>query len=403
MKILYHHRTRSRDGQNVHIEELVGALRRLGHEVIVVGPGGDVTRPQPAAPDKKKAGGPSLRDLMPKALYEILELGYAIPAYWRLARAARKHRPDVLYERYNLHQPAGVAVARRFGLPMLLEVNAPLVEERGAHGGLALPGLARWSEGFTWRGADVCLPVTRVLADRVAAYGVPEERLMVVPNGINRERFGAAPPPAEAKARLGLSGRVVLGFTGWVRDWHRLDQVIGLLPGQDDLHLLLVGDGPARSALEEQARALGVADRVTVTGPVARDAVAAHVAAFDVALQPAVTPYASPLKLFEYLYLGRPVVAPDTPNIREVLTHGRDAVLFDPDDADAFRRAVATLCDDAPARDRIGAAGRALIEARGYTWESNARRVTVLAESLVRRRSARLSAEQGHAADTSSL
>jgi glycosyltransferase involved in cell wall biosynthesis len=381
LKILYHHRIRSKDGQYVHIEELIHALRKLGHEVILV---------EPPAYNKASfgddAGGIAvLKRYCPGFLYELMELAYSLLVYWRLRKAVLAHQPDGIYERYNLLQPAGVWLKRRFNLPMLLEVNAPVFEERAKYDGIALPWLARWVERFTWRGADRVLPVTEVLAKRLGAAGVPRERIAVIPNGINADDFGGAIDGEMAKRRLGLEGKLVFGFTGFVRDWHGLDKVIELLARADpEWHLVIVGDGPARVALEKQARALNVGDRVTMTGIVGRDQVAAHVAAFDIALQPAVVDYASPLKLFEYMALGRPVVAPAQPNIMEILTDGQDALLFDPQDPQALGRAVERLCRDAGLRRRIGEAARRTIESRCLTWDDNAKRVTELFAGLTR-------------------
>ncbi len=378
LKILYHHRTASKDGQAVHIEELIAAFRRLGHEVVVVGPslGGD-----------EAFGGEhglvaQLKRRLPRACYEVLELAYSLVAYVRLARAVRAHRPEVLYERYNLYLPAGTWLRRTHALPLFLEVNAPLFEERRDTQGIAIPALARWSQRATWRGADTVLAVTDVLARHVTDTGVPAERVVVVPNGINRERFLKPIDGGPVRARLGLADGLVLGFTGFIRDWHGLDTAVDMLADERDrdLRLLIVGDGPGRAAVEQRARARGVEDRVVVTGVVQRAEVASFVAAFDVALQPAVVAYASPLKIFEYLALGRPVVAPDADNIREILEHGKTAMLFAPGDPQAFRDQVLALCVDAELRQRIGAAGRRLIDTRGLTWDDNAARLLTLFE-----------------------
>jgi glycosyltransferase involved in cell wall biosynthesis len=114
--------------------------------------------------------------------------------------------------------------------------------------------------------------------------------------------------------------------------------------------------------------------------------VAAHVAAFDIALQPAVVDYASPLKLFEYMALGRPVVAPAQPNIMEVLTDGEDSLLFDPQDPRGLGSAIERLWQDAGLRQRIGEAARRTIESRRLTWADNAERVTELFSGLAAKR-----------------
>ncbi|RJP67589.1 MAG: glycosyltransferase [Comamonadaceae bacterium] len=391
MRILYHHRTASKDGQAVHIEEMIEALRSEGHEVRVVAPGepGGDSGPSGQGGNGRMGGDMGwvhrLKALMPKAVYELMELAYSLVAYRKLMAAARDFRPDVIYERYNLFLLSGLMAKRRLGLPLLLEVNSPLVLERSRHsGGLALPALARWAEGLAWRGADRVLPVTRVLADHVRAYGVPEERIQVIPNGINRAHFAQAPAPDEAKARLGLQGRLVLGFTGFVRDWHGVDRIVDWMSTPDaplHTHLLVVGDGPVRQALEQQAQRLGLAGRVAFTGVIHREQVPAHVAAFDVALQPAVTPYASPLKLMEYLVLGKAIVAPGTPNLREVLAHEVNALLFDEDAQGGLEQVLTRLCADTGLRERLARGAHDTIDRLDLTWVGNARRVAELART----------------------
>lgn len=383
MKILYHHRIRSKDGQYVHVEELTTALRALGHELIMVGP---------RHVDKAGFGADAgfvahLKKMLPQALYELLELTYSIPACVRVVLAGWKHKPDVIYERYNLLYPAGAIAKRILGLPLLLEINAPLFAERAKFDGIALKRLARWSERFVWRSADRALPVTEVLAGHVAAAGVPRERITVIHNGIDLEKFHCAESSDQAKQRLGLAGRRVLGFVGFVRSWHGLDKVIEFLAQEPDksLHLLLVGDGPARKELEEAAKRLGVAERVTFTGIVERDAVASYINAFDIALQPAVVEYASPLKLFEYMAMCKAIVAPATSNIREILVDGDNGLLFTAGNTQSLVDAVRRVVRDAQLRSALGRRAGETIDERGLTWRRNAERVTELARALTSR------------------
>lgn len=382
MKILYHHRTASKDGQAVHIEEMIAALSALGHEVRVVAP---------AASDEGQMGGGvgwvhRLRAGLPNAAYELLELAYSLVAYRALSKAAREFKPDVLYERYNLYLLSGVMLKRRFRIPMLLEVNAPLVHERSLHsGGLALPALARWAEGVAWRGADYVLPVTQVLAGYVKQYGVPDQRIVVIPNGINEAHFAVAPAPTLAKAQRGLAGKLVLGFTGFVREWHGVDRVIRWMASPDapaNAHLLVVGDGPVRADLEKLARQLHMAERITFTGVIHRDQVPSWVASFDIALQPAVVAYASPLKLMEYLVLGKAIIAPRAPNLLEVLSDGENALMFDEAVAGSFESVLTRLCLDAGLREKLARGARATIGGLKLTWDGNARRVVELSRAL---------------------
>jgi glycosyltransferase involved in cell wall biosynthesis len=211
-----------------------------------------------------------------------------------------------------------------------------------------------------------------VLQQAVAAAGVPPEQIAVVPNGIDPAQFAALP------AREAGDGPLVLGFVGFVRDWHGLDAVIAAMAAEPHgaiLRLVVVGDGPARETLQRQAQSLGLADRVTFTGLQPREAIPALVAGFDIALQPLVVSYASPLKIFEYMAAGRAIVAPDQPNIREILRDGETAVLFDPQASGAMWRAIQRLAGDPALRARLGEAARAEIARRDYTWRGNAVRV----------------------------
>ena len=377
MRILYSHRIGSRDGQGVHLEEMVAAMRAEGHEVRLVGPS---FYGQGGWGGESRAVGLARR-LLPGWAAEGAELAYNLPAYRALSRAAAEFRPDVIYERANLFFLAGAMLARRMRLPYLLEVNAPLADERARHGNLRLSRLAAAAERHTWRAADRVLPVTEVLADRIAREGVPRERITVIPNGIQLAHY----PEPEPRP---TDGPLTLGFVGFVREWHGMDRVVSAMAawkGDQQLRLRVVGDGPARPGLEAQAASLGIADRVSFDGVVDHEVIPGLVAGFDIALQPAAVAYASPLKVFEYMAAGRAIVAPDQPNLREVLEHERTALLFDPADEGAMWGAIARLAADPALRARLGAAARAEVLRRDLTWTGNARRVVALAEDLRRR------------------
>lgn len=375
MRILYSHRIRSRDGQSVHLEAMVAALRQAGHEVLVIGPADFAG----AAMGESSRMVDALRRHLPGWIGELAEIAYAVPASLRLLRAARRFRPDVIYERANLFHFAGCVTAAWHRLPLLVEVNSPLAEERARFSGLSLKRLAAFAERFVWRRADHVLPVTAVLGRMVQAAGVPEARITVVPNGIDLADF---PPPAEASRRA----EITLGFIGFLRDWHGMDQVLRAVASwrhKLPVALHIVGDGPARPGLEALARELGIEDRLRFTGIAPRDAVPGLIGGFDIALQPAAVPYACPLKVLEYMAAGRAIVAPDQPNLRELLTHDRTAILFDPDDPDGMWRAVILLALDAERREELGEAARAEVLSRGLTWEAHARRVVQLARAAL--------------------
>lgn len=383
MKILYHHRTASRDGQSTHIEEMIGALRANGHTVKECAPSVDGHNP---------SGGSAgwvgrLKSFLPSMVYEFAELCYSFIAYKRLARSIHEYRPDGIYERYNLYLLAGVWAKKKFNLPLILEVNAPMAVERRLYGGLAWPRLADWLEIYVWKNADMILPVTKVLADYMISKGVDSDRIRVIPNAINEMHYANLPSIQEAKIGLGLAGRVVVGFTGFVREWDRLDRIvkwIALQPEDWNVHLLVIGDGPARLEIEQCAANLGISDRVTFTGVVNRKQVPSLSMAFDIALQTALVPYASPLCLFEYLALSKAIVAPDQPNHHEILTSGVDAILYDPNDPNGIEKALDSLLMDVELRDRVAIAAQGNIAKKQLTWTQHAYKVAALLAGVAR-------------------
>ncbi len=381
LRILYHHRVVSRDGQHVHIDEMIAALRGLGHYVEMASP----AVPETADPGETGAGFVALlKRALPAPVYEAIEIAYNLPAFARIVAVWRHCRPDAIYERYSLYLLAGIALAKLTRTKLLLEVNAPLAKERARFGGLGLAGVARRLERFVWQQADAVLPVSEPLAAYLIEEGVDPARVTVIPNAIDPARYDGFDAET-AKAAFGLSGRIVLGFSGFMREWHGLDGLIEALamPGLPQAaHLLLIGDGPARLALEAKVASLGLQSRVTFAGHVAREDIGSAIAAFDVALQPSAVAYASPLKLFEYMAAGKAIIAPDQPNIREALTDGDSALLFEPNNRAAMATAILRLASDADLRRRLGTAARRQIDERGFTWEANARRVAGIAQRL---------------------
>ena len=215
MKILYHHRIASKDGQYVHVEEIIKALRQLGHEVIIVAP--NIAEHSEFGSD----GGwvDVLKAKLPKWFYEVLEFSYSFYAFFKLAKAIIKHKPDCIYERCNIFLPAGIWAKKLFRLPLQLEVNSPLYQERKKYGGIALDSLAKWSENYVWRNADRVLPVTHVMASYIKAIGVPEEKITVIPNGVDTSIFT---PKNTANRAQRFEGKLVVGFVGFCREWHKL-------------------------------------------------------------------------------------------------------------------------------------------------------------------------------------
>ncbi len=375
MKILYHHRTRAEDAQGIHIASIVNAFRSLGHEVDVVA----IVDPEKTGADSARPGFlDRLSRRVPGVLQEVMQLGYNAYGYRLLLRALRAKRYDLIYERYSLNTLCGIWASRRAGVPIVVEVNAPLSVEEKDLGRLRLGFIARRTERWICSRATRTLAVTDVLRSILVQEGVPPERIAVMPNGIDPDVFNPNVSGADVRKRHGIEGKTTIGFIGWFRAWHGLEMLIESFRDADlgarNARLLLIGDGPAAPDLRRIVRERGLEGQVVFTGPVDRADVPRHIAALDVAVQPHATAYASPMKLFEYMGMERCIVAPDQPNIREILTDGTDAALFTSKDPAHLARVLAGLCGDADRRRALGRAARRTLLARGYLWKKNAER-----------------------------
>jgi glycosyltransferase involved in cell wall biosynthesis len=391
VKVLYHHRTHARDGQEIHVRALQEAFVAEGHQVreVALAPKGGKGSDSAAGRPRRGFGHAALRGLLslPVPLREIAEYAYTPVGAAKLLAADRGFGATFLYERYAFGNAAGALVSRRIGIPLVLEVNSPLVDELSQTRGVVFARTARRVERSILTSAALVCTVSDELRDIVAGAGVPPARLLVVPNGVHLARY-RHPVTREdrdrARAQLApeLSGSgeaapVLVGFVGYFRRWHRLDLLIRALAECTacPLRLVLVGDGAPRGELRRLAQRVGVADSVYFVGARPPEQIPALLAAFDIGVLPAITPYASPLKLIEYMAAGLAIAAPNQPNIRALIPDRQSALLFSPGDPTGLSQALTELATDGDLRGRLGDSARATVEERQLTWRANARRV----------------------------
>jgi glycosyltransferase involved in cell wall biosynthesis len=307
---------------------------------------------------------------IPPGLFEVLEFLYNIPAFFRNLRLARRHRCRLIYERHAFFLFSTAFVAALLRVPLVVEVNE-LVGDPRIRAQPLFSGLARWTDRFLFRRARLIVTVSPHLKRRVEQYGIPAARILVLPNAVSEEELA---PPSSPPAFSLQPSAFSLCFCGWLVEWHRLDFLIEALalPEFASVTLVLIGEGPLQSALEGQARTLGV--HLHCAGPVPHSAIPAALRAMDACVVPHSNEYRSPIKLFEFMAQERAVLAPRTEPIESVVTDGKDALLFTPLDPESFRSALRKLLNSSELRHSLGRAARLLVE-RHHTWEQNARKI----------------------------
>jgi glycosyltransferase involved in cell wall biosynthesis len=387
-------------GASVHIREFVNALATLGHEITVLaatrGTGSGALRAeviqasaQSLSVSTNAIAGVWLETALGRARRSVLVSSMMLECLMNLHA---RWRFDLIYERYSLWSPAGVRAAQKLRVPCLVEVNAPLVEEARKDRALVLASGAEVIEAEVFSGAHLLLTVSEPLKAYAVTRGADPQRTFVLPNGVDVERFH---PAVEPESLEGATGKFVIGFAGSFEISHGLDLLVEAfqtLRGHSAAyHLLLVGDGALRSWIEGYLRGARLEPMVTITGWVAADRLPGLIQRMDIAVAP--YPfldgfYFSPLTLFEYLAVGKPVVASRIGQIPEIIQHGTTGLLARPGDTQDLVHTIERLRHDPRLRQHLGhAASR---EARHHTWEHNARRVMTLADPLVSAKARRL-------------
>ena len=398
-----------RKGASVHVRSLVTAFGHEGHAVVVVTP--SLTKSPwetPASFDAEIVHMPASDTIVSaidtiRSYNEALGIENSVPSEIRrilytqqleakLTRRFEHARPDFIYERAALFSTAGVSVARALDVPLVVELNAPLSLEQSTYRGSYLPAVATHAERRTLREADLVLTVSSPLRQYAIEQGVAADRAVVMPNGIEPDLFRPGAPSVAARERWQVGPGPVLGFVGGLRPWHGVRALPELLarlaPRHPSLRLVIAGDGPLRDELTAAFRQRQVAERVVFTGAVAHEDVADLVRLFDVALAPYNETehlfYYSPLKLFEYMGCGVPVIAAGLGQILDVVDHDTNGLLYAPGDLDALTAACARLLDDPPLRRRLGSSAAETVHAK-YTWRHNAKHVIELVQEIAAR------------------
>ncbi len=380
MKALYHHRTRGRDVEGVHIRGIVGALRELGHEVRVLSfPGAD-PEATPHASDTgqgreavRRGRLASLVTRLPGIAFELAEIAYNVVTWWRMRRELRDFRPDFIYERYSLFLFATVLMARRRGIPVILEMNDSAVVERVRP--LRLKGLAERIERWTLTNATGLVFISTRFRQMLTDHYGDLPPAVVSPNAVDDHFHPSRHDRESLRRKHGLEGRVVCGHIGAFAYWHGLpafvQEMLDRLGDAPALTLLLVGDGADLPAVRRDVEARGLGDRIRLPGRVPHHMIPEWIACMDYAFLPDSNEYGSPMKLFELMAMGVAVVAPDYDPVVEVVEDDVSGWLFPRKRLDACVDRVLALVDATDERERVGKAARAYVE-RERRWRNNA-------------------------------
>lgn len=352
-------------GASIHVQEMLRAFIKAGAQVTLFSPRMSDTPPEDLA---GLTAAPLSRYHCKDRTAEARAL-QQIAMNQTLREALDQHGPfDLVYERHALFAYSAMEWASDRAIPSILEVNAPLIEEQKAHRELALEDEAKDATTVAMAKARQVIAVSPQVAGYCRAHGATSPQ--TVPNGVNPERFPDLPANGSP---------FTVGFLGTLKPWHDVDTLIdafariaGALP---QARLLVVGDGPERERLESRMAELGLADRAEFTGAVDAAEVPRHLAGMSVGIaayradQPF---YFSPLKIYEYMAAGLPVIVTTTGNLESLVKGGRYGAAVPPGNSIAMAAELRDLAANPARARRMGAAAREHVFAR-HSWDGIAR------------------------------
>jgi glycosyltransferase involved in cell wall biosynthesis len=367
MRILYcaiDQRVPGTKGGSVHVAAVAEGLAALGHEVTTLVSPGDGSPPQT-----------SVRWIAMAPPLGARQLRWARRG--AVERVAREFRADAVIERYYNFGGEGIATARSTGAKGVLEVNAPVIDYAGSpkarlDRALIVQPMRRWRDRICAEADLIVSPSAAILpAD------TPRRKILELEWGADTDRFTptpANPPPYRRPAPI------VAVFAGAFRSWHGAIHLVEALRelrqrGRADIGAVFVGDGPELASTRRAAAAL---EGVVFTGAVPHSQMPAYLSAADVGVAPfdvsahralSLGFYWSPLKIFEYMAAGLPVVAPSVDRIPSLVGHDREGLLYDARTPGALAAALERL-SDAALRRRLGDAARARA-VREYSWKAH--------------------------------
>jgi len=372
-------------GATSHINGVVNALVSLAAEIAFLS-NDEIAGLNKASVSFQKI--PPDPAVMPRSAFDVYN-GMAFSA--AVAYLIADSPPDFIYQRYSRFSWAGVEAGLRSNVPLFLEYNGSEVWIGKHWDRTEELELLERCERLNLRAASRIFVISEVERNNLLNAGVDDEKIIVNPNGVDADEFRPNVGGREARETLGIpADTTVAGFLGTFGPWHgvlALAEAIALTPKDASLHFVLIGDGSLRGEVERMLGVSGDLDRVTFTGSVSHDRVPAMLDACDILVSPHVPLadgsdfFGSPTKLFEYMSMGKGIVASRLGQIGDVLIHNETALLVEPGNAAELRDAILSLTRDEAHNRSLGETARSIAVSR-HTWRQNAERVIEAFKSL---------------------
>jgi len=360
-------------GYATHMLKTIKGLEAAGHRVVKFLAGD--TRSADEAKQTYRRMSTFLPRSVSRSLRDVYEVLHDRGLYRKWFPLADKQQFDFVYERMNHLHTCGLRLARRLGIPFVIEINDPLRETVTVDLSHLMKRYAIYLEDRLVERSDFIVVGSEALKQFYVRRGCPPDKLLVLYPTADMDMFRPGPAQNDMKEKYGLQGKLVVGFVAGniSAGWSRPDLLLGALrviaAKHPQLGALIVGDGKIDEPTCEPG-ASKTTWSAALTGKVPYSEVPHYINAMDICVIPGATWYGSPTKLFEYGAMGKPLVAPRMPPIQEVIEHGVSGLLFEPENQDDMIRQILNLMESSSQREALGRNLRMRLGSH-YTWEMN--------------------------------
>lgn len=315
---------------------------------------------------------------------ELQLLAYNLQLIMQATTLIQKFKPSLIYQRHSIFNFASGFIARRGKIPLLLEANASEVWAKKHWSRLMFEKLAIRCEKTALQSADRIAVISEGVREQLSPYNIDEKRYILNPNGVDPEEFHPDIDGSELRKQYGFTDEIVVGFIGTFTRWHGVETMFDaaeiVAKKNSHIRFLFIGEGDLRTKLQHRAGEEGLHRTCTFTGLIPHHQAATHLAACDILVSPhlgfedGTKFFGSPTKLFEYMAMGKAIIASKLEQIGEVITDGANGLHMAPGNAQQLAELIVQLANDDALRKRLGAQARRDVVNK-YTWDKNVQRI----------------------------
>lgn len=298
------------------------------------------------------------------------------------------NRISLIYQRYSINNFLGVEIALKYNLPLIIEFNGSEVWISKNWGkALKYESLSKKIELMVLNKADLIIVVSSPIKSDLVKLGINSEKILINPNGVDPDVYK---PKANSilKKKLGIDNKIVIGFIGTFGPWHGAENLaeafVVLLRKYPNLnnnvHLLMIGDGVRMTNVKEIIDSNELSLNTTFTGVIPQIEGPNYLDCCDIYVSPHVPNadgtafFGSPTKLFEYMSMGKGIVASNLDQIGEILVDKKTALLVKPGDVIELSNSLYELIINKELRDRLGMQARSEI-INNYSWKNHTNKI----------------------------